>query len=109
MGLWVMRCGATSLTREIRIVNRHISNASIVQDLQLGSVGHCNVGKVFGVICVHVLRVRMASLVSQVVPLGSGKRQFGACNLVWRQDALEIIPFAQISAAFVLDFASADD
>jgi hypothetical protein len=44
-----------------------------------------------------------------MVPLRSGKCQFGTGDLVRREDALEVVPFAKIGAALVLDLAGADD
>lgn len=55
-------------TGEIGVIHLSISQTCIVEDLKLGLVCLCNVGKVFLVIGVDVLGVSLASLVSQVIP-----------------------------------------
>ena len=57
-----------SRTGEVGVVDLGVSQPCVVEDLKLGLICLCNVGKVFLVVGVDVLGVSLASLVSQVVP-----------------------------------------
>lgn len=96
-------------TGQVRIVDGDVAQAGVVEDLQLGLVGLGNIGKVLGVVGVHLLGIRMARLVAQVVPVRSRESQLGLLYAVCRQQALEVVPLGHVGAAHVLDLSGAYD
>ena len=55
-------------TGEVGVVDLSVSQSCVVEDLKLGLVCFCNVGKVLFVIGIHIFWVSFASLVSQMIP-----------------------------------------
>lgn len=79
-----------------------------VQDGKLRAVGLCNARKVLFIIGIHIQRVRLALLVSQMIPFRSRKRELCVIQLVGWQMALDENPLFEILASYVFDYASAD-
>jgi hypothetical protein len=96
------------LTGQVRVVILHVAATGIVQDSQLGLVGLGDVAKVLLVGAVHVLGVSLALTVTQVVPVGCSKSYLQVLDLLRGNQAGQILELVDISAADVLDLASAD-
>lgn len=58
------------LTSKVGVVNGDIATAGIIQNLELGPIRSRNICKILGIVGVNLLGVRLALLVSEVIPLG---------------------------------------
>lgn len=96
-------------TSQVRVIDLHIAESIVVQDLQLSAVCFDNVGEVFCVCGVDFLRVCTTSLVSQVIPVGSSHGELRFMLFFLRQEGLQVVPLIDVSATHMLDFASAED
>lgn len=96
-------------TSQVRVIDLHIAESIVVQNLELSTVCFGNVGEVLCVCGVDFLGVCTTGLVSQVVPVGSshGKLRFMLSFL--GKEVLQVVPLVDVCATHMLDFAGAED
>lgn len=70
-----------SLTGQVGVVVLDITAAGIVQDLQLSLIGLGDVTKILLIVGIHLLGVRFALTVTQVVPVGSSQSDLQVLDL----------------------------
>lgn len=98
------------LTREIRVVNLSVPQPGIVQNLQLLSIRLGDVRVILVVIFVHLLRVRQALLVAEMVPIRRRECKLDVPPLALRDKRLHIFKLVDVAAlARMADLAIADD
>ena len=96
-------------TSQVRVIDLHIAESIVVQDLELSAVCFGNIGEVLCVCGVDFLGVCTAGLVSQVIPVGSSHGQLRFMLSFLRQEVLQVVPLVDVCATHMLDFASAED
>lgn len=96
------------LTREIRIIELHVSKAMVVERLQFGLVGFGDVGEVFVVVCVDVFGVCLALLVAEMVPVWGCECEFEVLGLFFWDERFEVVELVGVGTSDVLDFSCAD-
>ena len=87
----------------------NIPAACIIQNLQYILTGLGDVGKVLVVGAVHILRIGLAFLVPQVIPVGGSKSDLDVLDLLGGHEAGNILELVDIGATDVLNFACADN
>lgn len=80
----------------------------IIELLELGVVGFCNIDEVLSVRAVYGAWVCFALSIPQMIPVGSRKRQLQIPMFLFRSKALEVLELFYISAANVLYLSRAD-
>jgi len=97
------------LTSQIRIINLRIPQPSIIQNLQLRPIRLRNIRKVLLITTIHLLRVRLALLIPQMVPIGRRERHLDITMALLGRNALEVLELPNVRAlARVADLADAD-
>ena len=96
-------------TSQVRVIDLHIAESIVVQDLELSAVCFGNVGEVFRVCCIDFLGICSAGLVSQMVPIGCGQSKLCLVLSFLGKEVLQVVPLVDVCATHMLDFASAED
>lgn len=69
------RNGQTVLTGQVGVIDLNVSDAGVVQDLELGLVSFGDIGKVFVVVVVDSRRVGFVRTVSEMVPIQTDQNE----------------------------------
>lgn len=77
-----------SLTREVWIVKLYIPQAVIIQDLQLVLIRRGDVGEVLIITRIHILRIRFALFIPQMIPIRRRERQLQILHFTLRDKTL---------------------
>lgn len=98
------------LTSEVGVIDLSIAEPGVVQDLELLSVRLCDVGKIFLIVGVDLLRVGETFPVSEMIPVGCCKGELDAAPLALRYNGLHILQLLHVAAlSRVADLADADN
>lgn len=76
--------------RQVGIIDLAISEAIVVQNLQLGLIGFGQIGKVLIVVGIHAFEVGFVGSVAEMVPGRAGEGEFDVFPLVLGEDALHV-------------------
>ena len=85
-------------TSEIWIIDLSISQSCIIEDLKLCLVCLGNIVEIFLIIGIYLLWVSLASLVSQMIPIGCGESELDVTPLLLRNNTLQILELLDIAA-----------
>jgi hypothetical protein len=86
-----------------------IAEAVVVEDFELSAVGFGNVGEVFGVCCIDILRICSAGLISQMVPIRRSEGELRLVLSLLGKEGFQVVPLIDICATYMLDFAGTEN
>lgn len=95
-------------TSHIRVIKLHIPTPSLIQYLQFLTIRLRNIRKILLIIGIHILWIRIACLVAEMVPVRSSKSELRSFLLLIVAGRMQVLELVDVGGALVLDFAHAD-
>ena len=96
-------------TSKIRVINLNVTEAIVVENLELGLIGFGNVCEVLLVGGIDVFWICSSFLVAHVIPFRCSQGQLAFVDPLLRHNALEVIPLIDVSTTNMFDLTGADD